>query len=221
MINIEVLIISWSESYAQQIDSVQLHCTDEEKERGKKFKKETDRAAYLLWCSYIREACSKMIGISPALISISRDNYGRPFLTDYSNKIDFNISHSGSKLAIGISTDGKIGVDLEKIIPIDIREIQKFFTREEMSYIDHSRTNKTQRLFQVWTSIEAYSKLLGIGLDKQIKKRIFTLLNKDQALIQHAGSPIFVNSFKCNKYILSVASKNRNFKVNLNKIDLG
>lgn len=207
-----IFLIKWDESYPKKIDSEELFCTKEEVRHGGKFRRNDDKVAYLLGRSNVRQICSDVLGVSPASLSISKNSYGRPFLTDYAKVIDFNISHSGSMLAIGVSTEGKIGIDLEMIKSLDIKELNSFFTNEETEYIENSNSDKIERLLQVWTSIEAYSKLLGIGLNMQIKNRHFITINKNQAQIRNDQRPVYINSYKINQYILSIAKEKKETK---------
>lgn len=218
--NNTIYLIKWSESYSRELDSKKLLCTNDERDYGGKFKKINDKTAYLLGRSYIRQFCSEILEISPSLLPISKDVYGRPFLENYANKLDFNISHSDSMLAIGVSTVGKIGVDLEKIKPLDLHEIETFLTEDETFYIKKSDSLKLEILFQTWTSIEAYSKLLGVGLDSQIKNRNFVPINKNQVQIINNRKPIYISSYKFDQYMLSIAKEKSEIEFKIIKLFL-
>ena len=99
-------------------------------------------------------------------ISIKRDRTGRPFLNKYHGwKGDFNLSHSEEWIICGLASTGRIGVDIEKIQPIDLSVTELCFTQEEIDYfqyIPHDR--QLSFFFDIWTAKESFVKAIGKGL---------------------------------------------------------
>ncbi|MGZ4118712.1 MAG: 4'-phosphopantetheinyl transferase family protein, partial [Bacteroidia bacterium] len=107
------------------------------------------------------------------LEKIKSDKYGRPYLD---NKIDFNIAHSGDYIVCAISKNTKLGVDIEKIRPIEIDEFNILLTKKELKKIQKSNS-PYDIYFDLFTQKEAVSKAIGIGLeislpDIDIKKNV-------------------------------------------------
>ena len=85
---------------------------------------------------------------------------GRPYI---SNSFDFNITHSGSYVICAYSNEGRIGVDIEAIKPIDLSHFESIFTQDEFNQILAS-TNKQLSFYNFWTIKEAAIKADGRGL---------------------------------------------------------
>lgn len=86
----------------------------------------------------------------------------KPSLTDSS--IEFNISHTGHDLFIGISWQQPIGVDVERIRPIDSLAIAKrYFSKEEIEILENCERESTREdlFYNIWTKKEAYLKAEG------------------------------------------------------------
>lgn len=60
----------------------------------------------------LREIIELYFGGSEEELTIERNWYGKPFLTDRENAW-FNLSHSGSVMALVLSRTGEVGVDIE------------------------------------------------------------------------------------------------------------
>ena len=83
----------------------------------------------------------------------------KPFVND---KVDFSLSYSNKNVVLGFIKNGKIGVDLEEIKPINLSDFKDYFTKIELSLITNS--NKIDTNFcKLWTRKEAVSKALGLG----------------------------------------------------------
>jgi len=89
----------------------------------------------------------------------------KPF---FKNGPDFNISHTEERAVCAISSDVKVGVDIEQVVPQENYQLKNYFNLEELLYIDESPS----RFYEVWTKKEAVLKAVGnAGLTqaKQIK----------------------------------------------------
>ena len=71
----------------------------------------------------------------------------------------FNISHSGTKVTVGIH-NSEVGIDIQKIRPVNMRLVDRFFTSGEDEYINLN----VQKFHEVWCLKESYLKCIGTGL---------------------------------------------------------
>lgn len=92
----------------------------------------------------------------------------RPFI---SNEIDFNISHSGEYIIVAISTNAKVGIDIEKHRELNINLFRKYFDEYEWSEIQSS-INSLQTFFDFWTIKESAIKCDGRGVEILSKTQI-------------------------------------------------
>lgn len=100
----------------------------------------------------------------PAM-ALHRKPDGQPFLEGSS--LHVSLSHSEEMVACAISST-PVGIDIEKIRPIDLRICSRFFTPEEQLYVQgneqDSDSSRYTRFFEIWTAKEAYFKRLGTGI---------------------------------------------------------
>ena len=80
-----------------------------------------------------------------------------------SNNCYFNISHS-TGYVVFIKDDVPIGVDIEKIRPIEDDLIDYISSSEEKKYI-----TSDQKFYEIWTNKESLTKCLGTGIKEKIK----------------------------------------------------
>ncbi|MGN0466321.1 MAG: 4'-phosphopantetheinyl transferase family protein [Lachnospiraceae bacterium] len=95
---------------------------------------------------------------------IGKNEYGKPFLIGYP-KIHFNISHCEGWVLCAFS-EGKIGVDVERIRDFPTSMVKKILTEQERQILNRYEKNVEdyQKIFyRFWTWKESYLKWLGEG----------------------------------------------------------
>jgi 4'-phosphopantetheinyl transferase len=76
---------------------------------------------------------------------------------------NFNISHSGNRVVCGLSTTGRIGVDIEFIKPLSFDDFQTQFRPNEMTAIRNA-SDPVAAFYRFWTAKESLIKADGRGL---------------------------------------------------------
>jgi 4'-phosphopantetheinyl transferase len=76
---------------------------------------------------------------------------------------NFNISHSGNRVVCGLSTNGRVGVDIEFIKPISFEDFQTQFTPKEWTAI-RGASDPVAAFYRFWTAKESLIKADGRGL---------------------------------------------------------
>ena len=87
-------------------------------------------------------------------------DYDRPYLA---SGIDFNISHSGDQVICAVSTDVKVGIDIEQVRPVDLTEYQITMTEKQWKHIYESE-EPYREFFNLWALKESVIKADGRGL---------------------------------------------------------
>lgn len=119
-----------------------------------------------------RKAISQWCNVPPESIVFFTKEHNKPYAKDLN--VEFNISHSGDMVVCAVSNT-PIGIDIEKIRPIDLKIAKRFCNEEELKYLfgfaprdeDFSYTENKEiltRFFSLWTAKEAYGKCVGDGL---------------------------------------------------------
>jgi 4'-phosphopantetheinyl transferase len=116
----------------------------------------------------------RQAGLSGDLAGMQMTSYGRPYLEGYGKSnpeggqgnmgcMDFNISHSGNRVVCILSTQGRVGIDLEETGDITISDFQSQFTPSEWAAITGAAM-PLQAFYHYWTAKESLIKADGRGL---------------------------------------------------------
>lgn len=115
---------------------------------------------------------------------IERTNSGRPYIKNYN--IYISISHS-KNVVVCAADNSPIGVDIEKIRPVNIKIATRICTKSEIEYLlktaPHTPLNYCcnneiiTEFFKIWTAKEAYFKMTD-GKIKNFKEINTLAVNK-------------------------------------------
>jgi len=111
---------------------------------------------------FAKEALSRFANKEPSGFIIIRNRYGKPYLKDYSG-LHFNISHTRGIMVCAVS-ERSVGIDVERVRPLNRRIASRFFTDKERQYIFASQEGQDKRFCEIWTRKEAYVKWNGKGM---------------------------------------------------------
>jgi 4'-phosphopantetheinyl transferase len=124
-----------------------------------RYRRWEDRQAVLFGKLLLAEGLKRMA--YPAhLKDLVWDVSGRPFL---GGGMDFNISHSGEYVVCALCREGRVGIDIEKIRPIDVTDFQGQMTPRQWEAIVASECPE-DTFFRLWTQKEAVIKADGGGM---------------------------------------------------------
>lgn len=138
-----------------------------------------------------RKAIAEWCGVSVEGILFEKHEYGKPFAVGLD--VEFNISHSEDMVVCAVN-DKPVGIDIEKIRPIDLSIAKRICTERELLYlfghvpieedfVGASNHEILTRFFEIWTAKEAYGKCIGKGIScldieiLSIPKKYFVLGN--------------------------------------------
>lgn len=127
-------------------------------ERALRYKSEQAGYNFVIGRMLLKEGLKKL-GIVDEFEKIGFHPTGKPFL----KKAFFNISHSDSKVVCAITTQGEIGIDIEKVKPIELDNFKTFFMEKEWKEINSS-SSPLDKFYWYWTRKESIIKALGVNL---------------------------------------------------------
>jgi 4'-phosphopantetheinyl transferase len=167
--------LSANESHLWKID-LRCESTDEmkaslsrdEHHRAARFHFDRDRQRFLLAHASLRMVLGRYLGVAPASLAFSQNEFGKPFLINpEAAGFHFNLSHSEDLALVSVTREREVGVDIEFIRPnfatIDVAE--HFFSVAEVYTLTGLDPDyRTQGFFNCWTRKEAYIKARGEGL---------------------------------------------------------
>lgn len=133
-----------------------------EKERAARLRLAEDRARSIVARGSLRWILSAYSGVSAQALEIDAEERGKPRLRKPKTTVEFNLSHSGEFVLLGITAGRRCGVDIERIRPRLSEEAiaERFFCSREVEWL-----GKTAGGFvRLWTAKEAVIKAVGQGL---------------------------------------------------------
>jgi phosphopantetheinyl transferase len=166
----------------------------------------------------LRRALSQLSGngIRPEQWRFTRTKFGKPVIDPAAGLPDlhFNISYDGEVVVLLVSTSCRVGVDIERVHDRQDMQITAALSRKERKTLSaFPVADRTSAALRIWTIKEAYSKLLGLGLNLD-----FSTLNVDlsfpptlsdpQTLHNQVNFRLVCHAFRLQQqeYLLSIAS---------------
>jgi len=120
----------------------------------------------------------------------SRGTLGKPVLP---GETPFNLTHAGDFAVLALSSES-VGVDLERVRPIDWRRISaRYFHPGEQAHLLNS-ADPLESFFWIWTLKESYVKAEGSGLSVSLGKFSILPQGEDSAHLDR-GSPYLFRRF--------------------------
>ena len=171
--------------------------TEEKQERVSRYKDSERRKCSVAGEKLIKEYIGKALNISPEALVILTDKNGKPYIQNC--PIHFNISHCENILVYAFS-DEEIGIDIEKIRPISLSILKRFYSEKEQDFVLGKASNECksknynepkilENFYRIYTLKEAICKKSGLGIKG---------LKTAEAL------PFIDCSFKENNFIISI-----------------
>jgi 4'-phosphopantetheinyl transferase len=137
----------------------------DEAERASRFVFAIDRERFIAGRGKLRAILSRYAGCRPAELRFEYGAHGKPYIAAPDLSLHFNLSHSDRFAALAVSSEVEIGIDIEKIRPIDLDIADHYFSRAEVAaLISLPADERIDGFFRCWTLKEAVIKGLGVGL---------------------------------------------------------
>ncbi|MCB0191362.1 MAG: 4'-phosphopantetheinyl transferase superfamily protein [Anaerolineae bacterium] len=138
-----------------------------ERERAARFHFARDRERFIVGRGALRVILAGYLHIRPNQVEFCYGAYKKPALVSRQRSLEFNISHSHNVLVAAVSVGRVVGVDVERIRPLDDFEgmAKRFFSPAEYEALAAVPPSLSlQSFFTCWTRKEAFVKALGQGL---------------------------------------------------------
>lgn len=185
---IHLWVVNVSEKYWKAgIFERLLNCVSAEKrEKINRFLHIDDRRRCLIGDVLIRSWVQAKIGPENGNLVFTLNPYGKPLLS--SLDLSFNISHSGCWVAAIFHRD-PVGVDIERIAPIDYDIARTCFSADEYeSFCRRREDEKLTCFYDLWTIKESYMKAVGMGM--ALLMRSFTVSIDNEGAIAVKGANV-------------------------------
>ena len=171
--------------------------TEEKQEKVSRYKDLTRRKCSVAGEKLVKEYIGNALNVDPETLVIVTDKNGKPYIEN--GPIRFNISHCENVLACAFS-EKEIGIDIEKIKPIPLNVLKRFFSEKEQEFVlgktqnydfsvDYNTPEILERFYKIYTLKEAICKKSGVGI---------------KGLKSADAFPFLDHSFKENDFIISI-----------------
>ena len=146
----------------------------EELGRADRFHFKHHRRHYIVARARLRQLLGIRLQVPPATVEISVGRHGKPALGGghETQKLSFNLSHSGQLAVYAFSHSQQVGVDVEAFrhIPEIDGLAERYFSTAEVAALRATPSDQRQLAFLAcWTRKEAFVKAVGEGLNYPLK----------------------------------------------------
>jgi len=163
----------------------------DERERAGRFHNPADRRRFVVAHGAMRQLLGGYLGRNAGAVDFSCGRHGKPFVPG--EPVRFNLSRSGERALVAVSLDREVGVDVERIRPMeDARGIaERFFSRAESLKLQTvlGTPAADTAFFTCWTRKEAFVKAIGEGLSHPLATFEVTFLAGEPAELRIAPHP--------------------------------
>jgi 4'-phosphopantetheinyl transferase len=147
---------------------------DAERETARRFRVRDRQRRFVLGRVLLRRILADVLAVGPADVDIELGHNNRPQLSAsmaaearrrFGLPLDFNLSSTEGRIALGLALGARIGVDVEAPRPLDdLHELARtVLGTEEIAWMDAQR-EPLHAFYRLWTLKEAAAKAHGEGL---------------------------------------------------------
>jgi len=207
----------------EEIEYLLSFVSANKRERILKLKKREDACRTLLADILVRWQVALQTGSSPFEIVYEYNKFGKPLISkcDSGHSIEFNVSHSGDWVVAAFDSN-PVGIDLEKIEPINVIAIgRQFFSKSEYQSLISKDVVILFHFYELWALKESYIKCLGCGLSKPLHS--FSVVKHSgffyTALDDSEREQHFLRTFDLDEEYKSAICSKKLFQENIQLVD--
>lgn len=177
---------------------------EERKKKILRLRRERDRKQSL-GAGLLLKQVMKRHGIDDA--EITYGIHGKPEIKG----IHFNLSHSHDYVVCAVGNKA-VGCDIEKIEKIRERVAERFFTKNEVLYLNSFEDElKVQEFYRIWTMKESYLKMTGEGMSLPLERLEFAFDDEVKVYRDKLRCSCFIKEYELLGYKLTVCSEDEEF----------
>ena len=136
----------------------------DERERAQQFRRPRDQREFVVCRGALRLLLGTFAGRDPAALRFAYGAHEKPALED--EACSFNVSRSHRLAAIAITSAGRIGVDLERVRPVDVDALaDEYLPAADRAILSRvAPADRARAFFALWVRREALVKATGGGI---------------------------------------------------------
>lgn len=154
-----------------------------------------------LGAGLLLKKCLEEYGID--IEEIRCGEHGKPEI----DGIYFNLSHS-QDMVVCVVSDKPVGCDIEKIGEERKGIAERFFTKNERSYLESFDSERRNREFyRLWTMKESYIKMTGEGTNLALDRVEFEILDNVNVYRDGKSCSCYIKEYEVSGYKLTVCAE--------------
>lgn len=160
---------------ATVVDRMVAVLSPDERGRAARFHFRRDAMRWIVARATLREVLGRCLRTEPSAIAFTYGKNGKPALAEATGGADlqFSVAHSADLAAYAVAVGVPVGVDVERLRPIDELETiaERTFSQRECAVLRALPAElRPAGFFSCWTRKEAYIKVLGEGLSYPLQR---------------------------------------------------
>jgi 4'-phosphopantetheinyl transferase len=165
----------WAAALDGEASSVEGFLTPAELDRAARFHFDLHRRRFIVGRGSLRVILGRYLQAESRTLEFSYGPHGKPALAGAfaASGLYFNLAHSEDLALLAVTRLGPVGVDLEKVGPLDDMDelVARFFSpRENSRFAQLSKEQKPSAFFNLWTRKEALLKATGEGIGQSLNQ---------------------------------------------------
>lgn len=199
---IEVYICKLPEEKSKAIvEKILPNVSIEKQNRINRFFHIDDVYRTLLGDLLVRFILCKRYSLVKKGLTFDKNLYGKPFVSQYPH-FHYNISHSGEWVVCAVH-EKEIGVDIEKVLPFDLKIAKGLFTEEEYKNLLNEKEERVSSFYDIWTLKESYIKAVGKGMSIPLDSFSVKKLNANTITLTDIENNTQITNFNCKQYYIN------------------
>jgi 4'-phosphopantetheinyl transferase len=172
-------------------DALAQHLSSDEIRRADSFVFPRDRERFLVGRGRLREILAGYVGADARELRFHYGKQGKPRLAMANQAPHFNLSHSGDHAVLAVSRSAEVGVDIERMRPIERGLARRYFSAAEVAALEALSDDQwLGGFFRCWTRKEAVLKAIGTGLLSNLAAfDVSVAPNEPARLLRFDGDP--------------------------------
>lgn len=161
----------WQFSLVNELPSAAQILDEEETIRANRFYFSQHKRRFATARATVRIILARYLNMAPERLEFTYNPQGKPSVVN-SQKLQFNLSHSGDLAILAVGKGFPIGVDIEQFSarPYDGIAETLFSQQELEGFYKVPPSLKPAIFFHIWSQKEAFIKICGLGLSYPTKE---------------------------------------------------
>jgi 4'-phosphopantetheinyl transferase len=193
----DVCVVWWRRVDGLDGDDIAL-LDDTERQRLDTYRVMADRVRFVTAAALLRRRAGAWTGVDAGCVVVDRScptcgaAHGRPTLPDLG--LNASVTHSGDWVGVALTPVGPVGLDIERIAPVDVAALARHALGSGSGSDPGSGSGSGERLddrafFISWARKESLVKATGDGIGVGLAKVLVSAPAQPPALLGYPGRP--------------------------------